>query len=226
MLIHCAYLNATRRNQRFDFNILIEDGHRHSAQALTILSKARRTQLVFPSSKMLSVGLGSKADHPILQASDMLAYSMYQKWNDRDKDTPIYDALHLSSSSYTPQYIDLDNDLVDLVKEGVDEWREKKKAFGERKPVASKARRHIIRGAMEKETVRLLIQVLQILTSHTQEYWVKISAMERMLNSHPELKAEFQSQVRSLQNDPAVKTNHESSSGVLDRLRVMLLQDS
>jgi hypothetical protein len=78
---------------------------------------------------------------------------------------------------------------------------------------------------MEQETVRMLIQVLGALTNHTQEYWLKITAMERVLDSHPEVKAEFDYQVGRLENDPAVRTNREASEAALDTLRARLLRD-
>ena len=78
---------------------------------------------------------------------------------------------------------------------------------------------------MQRETVRLLIDVLGKLTNHTQEYWLKITAMEKVLRSHPEVKAEFDSELDRLENDPAVKTNRLASTELLDTLRAGLLRD-
>lgn len=78
-----------------DLNILIEDGHRNSQQAFQILGELKRVppeRLPIPV-RILTVGLGSKVDHPILQAADMLAYCQWQHTlinGDRD----IWNALH------------------------------------------------------------------------------------------------------------------------------------
>ena len=116
-----------------DFNILIEDGHRHSAQAIEKLNESKKIGLAYPiPSKILSVGLGSKADHPILQTADMLAYSIWQQISHGD--LAIYDALHPAAGSlYQPEFIDFDGELVDVVTDGVQKWTAHRKAFGQRK---------------------------------------------------------------------------------------------
>jgi hypothetical protein len=78
---------------------------------------------------------------------------------------------------------------------------------------------------MEKEPVTLILQVLQALTTHMQEYWLKITAMERILNGHPDLKQQYEQELRYLRSDPAVQTNHLSSAEILEALRTELLRN-
>lgn len=78
---------------------------------------------------------------------------------------------------------------------------------------------------MQRETIRLLIEVLGKLTNHTQQCWLKITAMEQVLRSHPEIKAEFDSAVDRLENDPEIKANRLASAEILDTLRAGLLRD-
>jgi hypothetical protein len=90
MLVTSAYIYADHSHLHPEFNILIEDGHRHAAQAVESLNATKMAGLASEiPSKILSIGLGSKLDHPILQAADMLAYSVWQKITDRD--LTIYD---------------------------------------------------------------------------------------------------------------------------------------
>lgn len=58
----------------------------------------------------MTVGLGSKKDHPILQTADMLAYSEWQKLTHGDRE--IWEALHVEGCEYLPGYLDLDEQLV------------------------------------------------------------------------------------------------------------------
>jgi hypothetical protein len=90
-----------------EFNILVEDGHRNSQQVAQILKK-----LQLPSGvKILTSGLGSKKDHPILQASDMLAYSQWQGVINGDQ--TIWTALHRPETvQYRPWVIDCDSEVI------------------------------------------------------------------------------------------------------------------
>jgi hypothetical protein len=134
MLVQLAYVHANRSGLRPYFNVLIEDGHRHAAQAINTLNQAKKSRLAFPmESKLLTVGLGSKADHPILQAADMLGYSLWQQLNDSDTEFPMFKALHLANDHYNPWFVDLDPELVDIAKEGIDKWAASRKAFGQRR---------------------------------------------------------------------------------------------
>jgi hypothetical protein len=94
MLILSAHLYLERFELGFDVNIVVEEGHRNSGQVLQILRDLKTTPKGDGLERLniLSVGLGSKKDHPILQASDMLAYSEWQKTISGDM--AIYDALH------------------------------------------------------------------------------------------------------------------------------------
>lgn len=90
-----------------DVNILVEDGHKNSNQIVEILQHGKATD---PALNIMTVGLGSKKDHPILQAADMLAYSEWQKLTHGDRD--IWEALHVEGCQYLPGYLDLDEELV------------------------------------------------------------------------------------------------------------------
>jgi hypothetical protein len=129
MLVLLAYLYSKHRGLGFDVNILIEGGHRNSDQAFQIL---RDLQKINGTAKallnILTVAPGSKNDHPILQAADMLAYSEWQKLSDGKME--IYDALHIDGSRYEPEVIGHNDTLIDNVLDGTVEW----KMWGKRKP--------------------------------------------------------------------------------------------
>lgn len=133
MLVTSAYIYADRSHLHPEFNILVEDGHRHAAQAVESLNATKKAGLALEiPSKILSIGLGSKHDHPILQAADMLAYSVWQKICNRD--LAIYDALHPANALYQPESIDFDSiNLVDAAREGAEKWIAHRKAFGQQK---------------------------------------------------------------------------------------------
>jgi hypothetical protein len=130
MLVHVAFHYARRFQLRPEFNILIEDGHRNSAQAQEVLLKTKKEGIRSSDAKLLTIGLGSKPDHPLLQTADMLAYSVWQIISDRS--SAISDSLR-SSTRYVPEYIDLDGELVDIATDGVERWMEKRKMWGQRK---------------------------------------------------------------------------------------------
>jgi len=70
MLVVSAYVYAERFHLSPDFNILIEDGHRHAAQAVETLHATKEAGLALEvPSRILSIRLGSKIDHPILQSA-------------------------------------------------------------------------------------------------------------------------------------------------------------
>jgi len=90
-----------------DFNILVEDGHRNAQQVAQGLKR-----LLLPEGvRILTSGLGSKKDHPILQASDMFAYSQWQGISNGDP--TIWMALFGSETTqYHPWIIDCDQDVI------------------------------------------------------------------------------------------------------------------
>jgi hypothetical protein len=122
MLILSAHLYLERFELGFDVNIVVEEGHRNSGQVLQILRDLKTAPKGDGLERLniLSVGLGSKKDHPILQASDMLAYSEWQKTISGD--TAIYDALHIEWSRYKPEVFDCDACLVHIGVEGAREY--------------------------------------------------------------------------------------------------------
>ena len=132
MLVVSGYLFAKHSRLRPEFNILIEDGHRHAGQAIKTLHDTKKAGLDFEvPSRLLSIGLGSKSDHPILQAADMLAYSEWQQMTGGDP--TIYNALHPRASSYRTEFVDFDVEMVDVVMEGAEKWVAARKAFGQQR---------------------------------------------------------------------------------------------
>ena len=102
-----------------EFNILIEDGHRNSNQAALILERIKGHSenplwQYFEDSvtdlKILTAGLGSKKDHPILQSADMLAYSEWQKISRGDP--TIWKALHRRDVRYVTSVVEIDENLI------------------------------------------------------------------------------------------------------------------
>lgn len=118
MLMLVAHQLMEKQNLGMEVNVLVEEGHRHSQQMLQILQRIKRaheTGSSDPALHILSAGLGSKKDHPILQAADMLAYSDWQKlqhWQGLSRSREIYDALHVKGSRYQAGYVDLDDRLL------------------------------------------------------------------------------------------------------------------
>jgi hypothetical protein len=135
MLTLASYLYANFIRIAPEFNILIEDGHRHSKQAVKILQDTKAAGSAVPS-KILTIGLGSKAAHPILQSADMLAYEEWQKMVDGD--LKIYGALHAEGSHYHPELVDFDGEMVDIVTRGAERWMAERKTYGRRKPRAGR----------------------------------------------------------------------------------------
>lgn len=102
------------RNLGYDVHMLLEDGHKNAGQAIDILRRIKLKNKRDPGDMALNIlteGLGSKADHPILQATDMLGYSDWQKLVQGDR--KIFDQLHVKGSRYFTLYMDLDKHLVD-----------------------------------------------------------------------------------------------------------------
>jgi hypothetical protein len=131
-LVVSAYLFASKLAMRPEFNILIEDGHANAGQALASLNDARKAGLAFAiPSRILSVARGSKADHPILQASDMLAYSEWQRMTDGNME--IYNVMHQDDMVYLPEFVDLDKELIDINYQSAERWMEARKEWGRKK---------------------------------------------------------------------------------------------
>ncbi|HEY1801893.1 MAG TPA: hypothetical protein VGG46_13240 [Terriglobales bacterium] len=98
----------------YDVNILLEDGHKNAGQAINILRSIKEKNKHRPEDAVLNIlteGLGSKTDYPILQAADMLGYSEWQSLIQSNRE--IYDALHVKGSRYFTVYMDMDKHLVD-----------------------------------------------------------------------------------------------------------------
>jgi hypothetical protein len=111
-LLLCAYLWMQKINMRSEVNIIIEDGHKNAGGAVLLLNRWKEAPYLenLEGLKILSVGLGSKIDHPILQAADMLAYCKHQHLINGDR--AIYDALHRKGSPYHPEAVTLEMDMI------------------------------------------------------------------------------------------------------------------
>jgi hypothetical protein len=133
LLVACGYLYADRVGLEPRFNILIENGHNHSSDALRRLEDTKKAGIesAIPA-RILTVGLGAKAEHPILQAADMLAYSEWEKMN--GKDSLIFEALHPENGIYfPPEIVDADKELVDIVTDDAKQWLERRREFGRKR---------------------------------------------------------------------------------------------
>jgi hypothetical protein len=99
----------------YDVNILLEEGHKNAGQAINILRGIKKkNNKLKPEDVVLNImteGLGSKTDNPILQSADMLGYSDWQRL--RQGSQEIFDQLHVRGSRYFAVYMDLDKHLVD-----------------------------------------------------------------------------------------------------------------
>jgi hypothetical protein len=78
---------------------------------------------------------------------------------------------------------------------------------------------------MERDTINLLIGTLQLIGNRIQEFSTKIMALERVLENHPEIKAEYDHQLDKLYHDPATMINQSSSIERFEELRAQLLRD-
>jgi hypothetical protein len=127
-LLACAHIYMDQLGHEKVVNILIEDGHKNSAQAVEMLRNFK-PHASFPM-KILSVGLGSKEDHPILQAADMLAYADWMQITKRDR--TIWDAIHTDSGQYLTAQVDAGKELIEIGTMGIEKWKQQRKEFGEK----------------------------------------------------------------------------------------------
>jgi hypothetical protein len=113
MCLLTSYNVMTDLSIRPEVNILIEDGHPNCAQAVSLLEEVKKVpqdQLGI-NLKILTVGLGPKADHPILQAADMVAYAQWQRITKGDH--TIWDALRAKTSKYLWAEVDCDERVIE-----------------------------------------------------------------------------------------------------------------
>jgi hypothetical protein len=120
MCMLTAYILVKKLNLQPHFNILVEAGHRNSNQVAQILDglhrflpeiAAKRADVI-PDIRVLSAGLGSKKDHPILQAADMVAYS---RWlHIRGGDHTIWNALRKNPRTYRNGYFECNRELIEM----------------------------------------------------------------------------------------------------------------
>jgi hypothetical protein len=132
VLTLAAKLYVEKFDLGHDVNVLVEDGHKNVGQVMEIMKTLKETPKgpgIEPLN-ILSYGLGSKKDHPILQAADMLAFSEWQNLSGGDRE--IYNCLH-QESRYRPELFEC-IDLVDTIKRSASLWEAGRKAWGQRKP--------------------------------------------------------------------------------------------
>jgi len=77
---------------------------------------------------------------------------------------------------------------------------------------------------MDEKTVDLFIELLQSLLRQTNEFAVKLAALENMLKRRPELHMEYKAEIRVLTDDPSNLTNLVGISELLRELRTRLLR--
>lgn len=78
---------------------------------------------------------------------------------------------------------------------------------------------------MKKETADELVHVFSNILHHTQEYFIKVTALERAIGTNPQLLAEYQTFERRLRSDPTVRRDHQETAKKLEALRAALTQD-
>ena len=78
---------------------------------------------------------------------------------------------------------------------------------------------------MKPETAQLMIEVLQALTHETQDYALKLAAMEEVLQHHPEVQKEYQKCLHERRNDPSTAGIRQENAEILKALRSQLLRD-
>lgn len=118
MCLLLAYHLVTERGLKAEFNILVADGHRNSQQVGKILAtlKEQLPKRELPIDiKFLTTGLGSMRDHPILQASDMIAHSEWQSISDGDP--TMWEALQ-KSTQYKRWIVNCDREIIKAFVEG------------------------------------------------------------------------------------------------------------
>jgi hypothetical protein len=128
MLTLSAQIYVEHMNLGYEVNVLVESGHRNAGQVLDIMKTLADTPKMpgITPLKILSYGLGSKKDHPILQAADMLAFSEWQSILNGDRE--IYDALHVNESKYTTELFD-SMVHVSIMQESTKNWEKVRKEW-------------------------------------------------------------------------------------------------
>ena len=78
---------------------------------------------------------------------------------------------------------------------------------------------------MDKQTADIILQLLTALTNWSHDHWMKLHAMERVLEQHPQMKMQYQQEMMRVRQSPAAQTNFQSSEAALNNLRAKLLRD-
>jgi hypothetical protein len=127
MIMLASHLEFPLPRGPTDVNVLIEDGHRHSAQALQVVQDVKNVPVNLRYVTVLTAALGSKKHHPILQAADMLAYAEWQEITRRDSSlNPI---MYRETSRYRTALIDCNEDVIKTFIRGPQEWMERRKRY-------------------------------------------------------------------------------------------------
>jgi hypothetical protein len=134
MLMLCAYLEHHKGRDEesypwppVDANILIEDGYRHSKQALEIVQDGKNLPKEKRFVTVLSAALGSKPDHPILQAADMLAYAEWKEISERPSD--LHFVLYSPTSQYRAARFECTAKVIEEIKKGPEMWMKQKRDY-------------------------------------------------------------------------------------------------
>jgi hypothetical protein len=98
-----------------DINILIEDGHRNSRQAIEQISDWKKKPGTIL--KVRSHGLGDKRNYPILQAADLAAYGWWQFR--AGGDASIFSAVKRGAPRLKAMMLPWSNRSIEAINEGV-----------------------------------------------------------------------------------------------------------
>jgi len=78
---------------------------------------------------------------------------------------------------------------------------------------------------MNAEAVEQLITFFKAIAYQTHEDRIKLTAFERILTQHQELKAEYQECLGRMRYVPAARANRQQTAEALESLRQALLRD-
>jgi hypothetical protein len=126
-----AYAILTETGKQSErVNVLIEAGHKNVGQAIDHV----RAMIGNAGARLRikTCGTGGKADNPILQAADMLAYCEWRQMAQSGRE--IFDVLNLNGRPYRTYRFDA-NELVGPIARGVNEFEALCKANQHRYPV-------------------------------------------------------------------------------------------
>jgi hypothetical protein len=107
-----------------DINIIIEDGHRNSQQAIEQISNWKKTSGTIL--RIASHGLVDKIKYPILQAADLTAYAWWEKRRG-GHDRRIFPALSHGAARLPAMFLPWKPSCISAVHDGVSLHRQLRK---------------------------------------------------------------------------------------------------